>query len=205
MSDFPTTRVSLLLRLRDRANQAAWDEFAAVYRPVIYRFARKRGLQEADAQDLVQNVLAAVAERIGDWEPNEDRARFRSWLCRVASNQTITMYRKRKPDAGRGGTTALAVLASQEADASDLELNYRREVFRLMARKAKAEFGESTWQAFWLTAVEGVSVKEAAQSLGRTVGSIYTARSRVMHRLQQLVTEYRHEAPGATADWEVAP
>ena len=84
MSDSPTTRISLLLRIRDTANAAAWEEFAGLYWPVVYRFARRRGLNEHDAQDLAQNVLAAVAERVGDWKPDEGRARFRTWLTRIA-------------------------------------------------------------------------------------------------------------------------
>jgi RNA polymerase sigma-70 factor (ECF subfamily) len=186
MPGFPTTRVSLLVRLRDTADQAAWGEFVSIYQPVIYRFARQRGLQQADAHDLAQEVLSAVAQRIPDWQPDQDRARFRTWLSRIASNQTVTMYRRRKPDAARGGTTAVAVLNSQADPATDLELNYRRESFRALARQVRAEFEEATWQAFWMTTVEGASVEEAARSLGRSAGAVYTARSRIIRRLQEL-------------------
>ena len=201
MQGFPTTRLSLLLKLKDSANHAAWEEFVAVYSPVIYRFARRRGLQECDAQDLAQNVLAAVAGRIHDWKADEDRARFRTWLYRIASNQTITLFRNRKPDAARGGTTAIAVLERQTCDeATELELNYRREVFRMLARRARSEFEEATWQAFWMTAVEGVPVEEAARSLGRTVGSIYTARSRIIRRLQELAQAHERDLAEGKAD-----
>lgn len=98
MSDFPTTQFDLLMRVRDTTDRSAWEEFASTYRPAIYRFARHRGLQEADAEDLAQNVLAAVADRIGEWEPDPERGRFRTWLSRVAMNQTITMFRRRKAD-----------------------------------------------------------------------------------------------------------
>lgn len=197
MSEFPTTRVSLLLRVKDPANQAAWEEFAAIYRPVIHRFARRRGLQEADAQDLSQTVLTAVAERIPDWTPDDDRAKFRTWLSRIAMNQTITMFRRKRIDAARGGTTGVAILNNQEDPTSDLQMDYRREIFRLAARLASAEFEETTWRAFWMTAVEGATPDEAAQSLHRSVGSIYTARSRVIRRLQQLAREIESEATDA--------
>lgn len=65
-------------------------------------------------------------------------------------------------------------------------MNYRREIFRAVARKVRAEFEETTWQAFWLTAVDGLSVEDVAKSLGRTVGAVYTARSRIIRRLQEL-------------------
>jgi RNA polymerase sigma-70 factor (ECF subfamily) len=204
MSHFPTTRVSLLLRVKDTANHDAWTEFVSIYRPVICRFARQRGLQEADAQDLAQNVLCAVADRIADWTPDNERARFRTWLSRIALNQTITLFRRRKPDAARGGTTAAAILRRQEDHASDLEASYRREIFRRVARKVRTEFEEATWQAFWLTAVEGASVKEAARSLGRSVGAIYTARSRVIHRLQESAKEFSDVLHGPAAEREAS-
>lgn len=204
MKGFPTTRFSLLMRIRDTANQAAWEEFVATYSPAIYRFARQKGLQEADARDLAQNVLSTVAQRITDWKVDNDRARFRTWLSRIALNQTITMFRRRKPDAARGGTTAVAVLHEQQVESTELELNHRREVFRLLARKARAEFEEGTWQAFWMTAVEGISVEQAAQSLGRSVGAIYTARSRIVRRLQILARSYSEELAAGAADGEVS-
>jgi len=203
MSDFPTTRMSLLMRVRDTADHAAWVEFVSIYRPVICRFARQRGLQETDAEDLAQNVLTAVADRIAKWEPDHDRARFRTWLSRVAMNQTITMFRRRKADVARGGTTAMVALQNQQDESADLQLNYQREVFRLVARKARAEFEETTWQAFWLTAVDGVSVAVAAKSLGRSVGSVYTARSRIIRRLQELVRDYSEESADPTVEREV--
>jgi RNA polymerase sigma-70 factor (ECF subfamily) len=190
------------MRLRNAKNHAAWEEFVTAYHPAIYRFGRQRGLQHADAQDLAQSVLSAVAEQVADWEPDADRSRFRTWLWRVASNQTITMFRRRKPDAARGGTTAVAVLHDQPDPAADLELNRRREAFRALARKVRAEFEEATWQAFWMTAVEGATVEETARSLGRSAGAIYTARSRIIRRFQELATNEAEEFPAAATDGE---
>lgn len=204
MPGFPTTRFSLLMQIKDTTNQAAWEEFVATYSPAIHRFARQKGLQDADARDLAQNVMSAVADRIGDFEVDNDRARFRTWLARIALNQTITMFRRRKCDVARGGSTAVAVLNRQQVDSTDLELNYRREVFRLLARQVRAEFEESTWQAFWMTAVDGISIEEAARSLGRSVGAIYTARSRIVRRLQELAQSYSDELAAGAAEGEVS-
>jgi RNA polymerase sigma factor (sigma-70 family) len=203
MTGFPTTRISLLMRVKDTTNHPAWEEFASIYRPAIFRFARQKGLQEADAQDLAQNVLSAVAERIPAWEPDHDRARFRTWLLRIALNQTITMFRRNAVAAARGGTTAVVALQRLEDHSTDLHMNYRREVFRIVARKVRAEFEEASWHAFWLTAVDGVSVEETARSLGRSVGSVYTARSRIIRRLQELVQGYSDDLPEPTGEAEV--
>src|SRR5215470_12010956 len=84
MSPSPETRNSLLGRLTDRADQAAWHEFAQIYMPVVYRLALRKGLQHADAEDLAQQVLAAVSKAIDRWETDPGRAKFRTWLHRIA-------------------------------------------------------------------------------------------------------------------------
>jgi len=79
----PETRSSLLLRIRDADDRDAWDQFSEIYRPVICRVARLKGLQQADAEDLAQQVLLSVAGAIDRWQPDEGRAKFRTWLKRV--------------------------------------------------------------------------------------------------------------------------
>jgi RNA polymerase sigma-70 factor (ECF subfamily) len=187
MSNFPTTQIELLLKVSDRADHQAWADFVALYRPAIYRFARQRGFQEADAQDLVQTVLSAVAEKIADWKPDPDRAKFRTWLSRVAQNQTITMFRKRRVDSAKGGSSVIDLLASQPDESdheSELLTEYRREAFRHAARIVRQQVEETSWQAFWMTSVEQVAVADAAQTLGLSAGAVYTARSRIIRRLQ---------------------
>ena len=191
MHELPETRDSLLLQLRDPKNRESWFEFAAIYRPVVYRMARRRGLQDADAQDLAQRVLLSVASAIGDWSPDRERARFRTWLGRVARNAIVDAFRRVKPDAGQGGTTVMQRLSQEpESDSDELEQERRREVFRWAAKQVRWEFEEATWSAFWLTTVEGKSMSDVANKLGKSTGAIYTARSRVMRRLQEKVQEH---------------
>lgn len=192
MSQVPETRDSLLVRLADTADHEAWCQFTAIYRPLIYRLARRRGLQDADAQDLAQRVLLSVAGAIGQWQAEPKRAKFRTWLHTVARNAVIDHLRAAQPDVAEGGTTAQLRLQEAADDRErqadeELEREYQRELFRWAAREVRDEFAETTWLAFWRTAVEGVPIPAVADELGKTVGAVYIARSRVMQRLREKV------------------
>lgn len=196
MSQVSETHDSLLLRLVDAADHEAWCQFTAIYRPLIYRVARRRGLQDADAQDLAQQVLLSVAGAIGRWQAKPKRAKFRTWLHTVARNAVIDHLRAGRLDVAQGGSTAQLRL-QEEADGrvndAELEREYQRELFRWAAREVRGEFAETTWLAFWRTAVEGLSIPAVADELGKTTGAVYIARSRVMQRLRDKVTEYETE------------
>ena len=191
------TRASLLIRVRDPADQAAWHEFVEIYRPVILRLARRKGMQDADAEDVAQQVLVALAKVIEQHEHDPKRAKFRTWLGRVAHNAILDALTRGKPDRGSGDSALQALLTGHEShtgpDSDLLRLEYRREVFRWAAGQVRKEFRQATWNAFWLTAVEGRAVEVVAEELAKSRGAIYNARSRVMQRIQEKVTEYERE------------
>jgi RNA polymerase sigma-70 factor (ECF subfamily) len=193
MSEFPETRKSLLVRIQSPRDDEAWREFVAIYRPVVYRLARQRALQHADAEDLAQRVMIAVRRAIGNWDADPSKGRFRSWLARIAQNAIINALTRRPRDAAAGGTAILELLDEQpEPDhhtQENLEAEYRRSVFRWAAARIRPEFRDGTWDAFWLTTVEGKSVEEAGAALGKTVGAVYAARSRVMRRLKDEIQQ----------------
>ena len=194
MNSTPETRLSLLIRVRDPADHQAWLEFIEIYRPVIIRLARRQGMQEADAEDVAQTVLISVAKSIESREHDRQQARFRTWLTRVARNAILNALMRRKPDRAVGGSDLHPSLDQSESDrhrdSELLRLEFRREVFRWGARQIKSEFEPATWDAFWLTTVEDRSCEDAAKIIGKPIGTIYTARSRVMRRLKEKVTEY---------------
>jgi RNA polymerase sigma factor (sigma-70 family) len=197
MNSTPDTRASLLIRVRDPADQAAWHEFVEIYRPLILRLARQKGMQEADGEDVAQEVLAAVAKAVEQREHDPQRARFRTWLNRVAHNAILNALTRGKPDRGSGDSALLAVLNQHEShtgpDSDLLRLEHRREVFRWAARQVRKEFHQATWVLFWLTAVEGHTVEAVAEELAKNPGAIYAARSRVIRRIQEKVAEYEQE------------
>jgi RNA polymerase sigma-70 factor (ECF subfamily) len=193
VTDFPETRESLLVQVRSPANREAWDQFALIYRPVIYRLARYRGLQDADAQDLAQQVLMAVASAIGSWEKSNESVRFRHWLRRVARNAIVNALARRPHDRAAGGSSVHELLMQQpgvdlESDAQ-IELEYRRELYLRAAKMVRRDIDPGTWRAFEMTVIENRSIDAAAGELDKPVGTIYAARSRAMRRLRRAVQE----------------
>lgn len=190
----PETRASLLIRIRDPKDQEAWYEFVEIYRPVIYRMGRRKGLQDADADDLSQQVLMKIGQAIERWQPDRKRGQFRTWLYRVAHNailNALTRGPKDRPVKNDDPRWLFSQKPSPEGPDSDLlRLEFRREVFQRAARQIRPEFSDSTWNAFWLTAVEEHSIDETARRLEKSTGAIYAARSRVMRRLNEKIQEF---------------
>ena len=191
VEDSPLTRASLLIQLRDGGNQQAWREFSQLYSPVIYGFSRKRGLQDADAADLMQDVMRSVATAIGRLEYDRHAGTFRGWLFTITRNKVFNFLSARRiRPQGSGDSTTNQLLAehpdrSVESDAWELE--YQRRLAALAMERIKNEFQDNTWRAFWLTAVDGVTAGEAAAQIGMSAGAIYVAKSRVLARLKEEV------------------
>ena len=190
----PDTRASLLVRLSAPRDEQAWAEFTEIYSPLVRRLARQRGMQDADADDLVQEVYRAVAKAMERGAYDPERGSFRGWLFRIARNLMVNFLvsQKRQP-RGSGDTDMQKLLESQPAvDGEEsvlFDAEYRRGLLYWAAEQVRGEFSELTWQAFWQAGVEGRSAKEVAQALATTVGTVYHYKSRVMARLRQKIEQ----------------
>jgi RNA polymerase sigma-70 factor (ECF subfamily) len=197
VDESPLTRASLLVQIRDGTNHAAWQEFVSLYAPLVYGYARKRGLQDADAADLMQDVLRSVSSAIGRLDYDRNQGTFRGWLFTITRNRLLNFLAARRiRPRGSGDTTANQLLEATPAESEGAEvweLEYQRRLASLAMDHIKSEFQENTWQAFWLTAVEGLPAAEAARQVNMSPGAIYVAKSRVLARLKEEVDALRQQ------------
>ena len=201
MTDSPTTRPSLLLRIRRKDDHAAWAEFVEIYAPLIHGYCRRRGLQEADAANLTQDILSKVMNHAERFEYDTARGRFRGWLLTLTRNRINDHFSglKRQP-RGSGDTGVRAILEQvpdqDEQDDEQWDTDYQHRLFHWVAEKIRDEFQDATWRAFWNTAVKGQAAKQVAENLSMSVGAVYIAKSRVLARLK-----IRVRAVDDTDDW----
>jgi RNA polymerase sigma factor (sigma-70 family) len=185
------TRITLLGRLRrDPTNQAAWAEFVDQYGPKIYAWCRKWSLQEADAQDVTQNVLLKLARKMGEFVYDPSRS-FRAWL------KTLTYHAwsdfldsRRRPGQGSGDSGVAEILLSVEAREDlvrQLEEEFDRELLNEAMLRVRLRVAPQTWQAFTLTALEGLPGAEAAKRIPMQVAQVFVAKRRVQKMLREEV------------------
>ena len=168
MKGAPETRHSLLARLHGSDNDGAWTEFVTLYEPAIYRFARRQGLQDADAREIVQEVLLNVRS-LALKPPSNKMERFRAWLATVARNRVIDLVRKKARKE-----RALAHLQDQSITNNNEGFSYeiRHQMFVIASQRVQRQVSAAQWQAFWQTAVEVAPAHEVAKRLGMSLGNV---------------------------------
>lgn len=199
MPEFPETSASLIASIKDPENSVAWESFEKLYRPVIFRIARAKGLQYADATDLVQQVFVSVASAIDAYQPNEAGAPFRNWLSKITRNAILKALTRQPKDRASGGTAVWDLLSEVPVtDASTsalIENELRQEIFQLAANEVRLAVQPVTWLAFELSVLQHHPIDEVAKKLNLSVGNVYAARSRVMKRLKETVQRFDTESP----------
>ncbi|MBI3469014.1 MAG: sigma-70 family RNA polymerase sigma factor [Planctomycetes bacterium] len=179
-----TTPISLLERLRQPNPEEAWARFVELYTPLIYRWARRIGLQHADAADLVQDVFTVLVQKMPTFEYDKSKS-FRSWLRTVTFNTWRERHRRKTlPMAGTDGPSVSDV-ASPEDPEGFWEEEYRQQLIGRAIGLMQAEFQPTTWKAFWEYVARGRPPAEVAAELGISRRAVYIAKSRVLRRLRQ--------------------
>jgi RNA polymerase sigma-70 factor, ECF subfamily len=175
-----TTSVSLLQRLRQQSTADSWERLTRLYTPLLFHWARRLGLQEQDAGDLVQEVLIVLVKKLPEFEYQPGRS-FRGWMRTILMNKWRD--RPRRKPAGPLDTE-MQPLAPVDDDALE-EREYRLHVLGQALRLMSADFEPATWQACWETVVCDRPAAQVAAELGISVNAVYLAKSRVLNRLRQ--------------------
>ncbi len=192
MAASPDTQPSLLVRIRDERDRESWSRFVDIYTPAIYGFLRNQGLQDADAADLTQDVMASVAVAIKSFDYQPQHGRFRGWLFTVVQNRLRNFWRSaaKLPDA-RGDSKAYQRLLEQaelRSDAAEVwDREYEHRMFVCAAAQVRPRVQDSTWQAFWSTVVDGESPMKVAAGLNMSPAAVRLAKARVIARIKHEV------------------
>jgi RNA polymerase sigma-70 factor (ECF subfamily) len=157
---------------------------------LIYEFTRRRRLQDADAADVTQEALQAVHGSIGRLQYDTDRGSFRGWLFTLVHRKLCDFLNRRRRHP-TGGAEGLEEAAAPQEDIWNRE--YEQRLFRWGVDRVRKEFSPATWQAFWLTAVDGCDARTVAAQLGQSLGTVYVSKSRVLARLKELIREATQE------------
>lgn len=186
----PETRPSLLHLLGTELDQNAWNQFTELYSPVIFRYCRRKGLQEADALEVLQDVLLQVYQYIAAFNYDPDRGRFRAWLQTVTHSRLCRYWKKTSKRKECNGHENQLELAEAE---NEFNTEMVAHVTQLALDQIRDDFHVDTWTAFEQTWLEQKSVDEVAELMERSVGWVYVAKSRVLKRLAERITKYIDE------------
>ena len=189
MLDLTRTTTVLLDGLAEDANPEAWSEFDRRYRPIIFGFARRLGLTDADAADAAQETMTQFLSEYRAGRYDRTRGRLRSWLMTIARTKVAGLYRKRGSKREVRGESAMVDL-SDEQTLSGIWDNERRTVVlreALTKLRSSTRLNEKTLQAFEMLVLNQVPVVAVADELEMTRDDVYLAKSRVARRLRDIV------------------
>lgn len=193
MDRLPSTRASLLHRLKkSNGDSDAWPEFVQTYGPRISHWCRGWGLQSTDAEDVKQDVMLAMARQMRSFEYDAS-LRFRSWLKTIAHRAWVDFLKSRsRAIAGSGSDSVQAILDSVETQEDFIE-QIMQECDKGILEDAmlviRRRVNENTWQAFQMTAIEGISAPHVATQLGMAITAVYKAKSRIQKLLKEEIEQ----------------
>ena len=189
-----STHATLLARLRDGDDRAAWQEFCDRYGELIQGFARRRGLQPSDCDDVVQETLLALTKSMPKFHYEPGKGSFRSYLKTIVLHTIFRRSRQKRGEVALREVEAEAERASDDSDTdAQWEEEWRQFHLRIAMKTIAAEFNETDRAAFDAYAVGGRDVRETAESQGMSVDQVYQAKSRILKRIGELVEQQLKE------------
>ena len=179
-----STSINLLKRIREHKSDSAWQRFVDLYTPLIFYWARQKGLSTEDASDIVQDVFSTLVLKLPGFQYDPNR-RFRAWLKTITVNRVTDLHRRNRLLSMSADPDLLARMTM--ADDADLfvESEYRSVIVNRALDLLKTEFMESTWQACWLQVMDDQKATAVAEQLNMPINAVYLAKSRILARLRQ--------------------
>jgi RNA polymerase sigma-70 factor, ECF subfamily len=186
-SSGPATRPSLLIRIREAGNHEAWSLFVRIYTPLIHRYCCRRGMQEADACDVTQNVLRRVATQIRKFEYDSAVGRFRGWLATLTHHEIVRLVRKSaRAGRGLGGDSGQEFLAELEANADPVwSEEFNAAIYEAAIERIRPEFSADQWQVFEQVWMKGRKPANVARELNKKPARVYKIKFNVLQRLKE--------------------
>lgn len=197
----PSQDSNFLTRLK-RRDPVAWGCFVEVFHPTVYSWCRRRGLGEAEAEDVSQNVFLSLFERGYPFQAGSTR----KWLGRVVRNAIIDHYRSHQREIPAGWAGADADPFEVVAAPAEPDSEFARALFAFPGRLghvlALVRDGkdERHWRAFWRVYVDGIAVDIVAEELSLTPGNVYQIGHRVLSELIRLRRELYGDDHGNAPD-----
>jgi len=183
-----TTRISLLLRIRNATDAAAWMQFDAIYRPLLYRFATARGVEHAAAEDVVQHCMVAVSEHIRGFEYDPTRGRFKGWLRTLVNNKIRNLVRDQRDQIAQ--TRDFNIADAREDAPDDLfEKVWLDEHLKHALRTVKADVEPGTFAAFQAYVIEERPIEEVCATCNMNANQVHAIKWRVTRKLREAMAD----------------
>lgn len=185
----PLTRISLLLRIRNLQDTQAWAEFHDLYAPLLYRYARARGLGHEDAEDIRSTCYEAIVRQIARFEYDAQKGGFKAWLRTLVDRRVIDRLRKRREKLAE--SQQLREVESNEPSAENLwEQHWRQQHLLYCMELSRQRVSEQTFEVFRLLIQEERPVDEVCQRLQMNRNQVYKAKARVLENIREIMESF---------------
>lgn len=183
-----TTRASLLLRIKDPRDTDAWAQFHDLYAPLLYKYARSRGLSREDAEDVRATCYETIVQKIKEFEYDEAKGGFKAWLRTLVSRRVVDLLRKRREKHADSGQ--LGELQDDVPGPDELwEKHWKNQHLRYCVEEIRGKVGQHAFEAFNLLVLQEQTVEQVCEHLGLNPNQVYKAKSRVLRHVRQKMNE----------------
>ncbi len=182
------TRASLLLRIRNRRDSVAWGQFDAIYRPLLHRFALARGLDDSEAEDVVQHCMMALTRHIDGFDYDPSKGRFKGWLCTLAMNRIRNLHSRRREQPA-ASQDLKRDQQREDSPEEQFEQVWLDEHLRHCLEQVKEEVEPTTYAAFQQHVVQQRSVAEVCAAFGLSTNRLYKIKARMLGKLRARMNE----------------